>query len=881
MLFVEANAACCLEGGVETILKQLKQHGHGNNSNVGNDIHNDINNNEFEEDPQDDFDAFAFLQEQDLQGTASASGTGAPSSSSTSTTTAPVASAVFAANPPPQNKKKGIGRFLKQVAASTGATLDRQMQGLAVRLDKGRNPDLIRVAMYDPQTNELLGVTDVQPLPNPTSTKHNIRFAIPLVVPGNRVHGKVQLKLWMQSGAALLQSTKAAKNYLLGQATVDCTQQLVQPLQGGSGGTSLIHLQSNLIFGASLSVCTVRDEKFAQVSKRGWSLTDPDMQGYSSQLHYFPLDQSYLLGASPTPPASPTAAPTSTSQDWFIATERATESTVVLPMATAVMELATKATQRSLHHAQSVAKILRANRHDYKDPTKATCTLGVVGISITNTNHTDPSTTSSTTTSNSPTNAQKWRRDADGILVGTTAQGASLSISWRRPDSIFELELTANTQVPICALNVAAAFPTFTTKFYPKVCTYRDGILPGVLQQQPGGQLPAAGGYLLGQLYFCVTLEVSQQIEMWECMVGMESFVNATQTTIQVPLYKQGQPMGHLLVQLQVTMPSEPVNHRVISATDGLVSMMGLETWQEGVEPKMDNPTDLVEEGSIRHQQLATMGYFCTTQYMEQHLALRQSGLESLEQRARAYKQALVQPEPNVEPYNVKTPKAFRPSSSRLEALLSGIPFNAHNVVMNVNVMNSHHQNNRTSPNSPNNNNNHQEPPGAYFHNITCGAPADHARGFGNVLANISTTNASGGLRRLEAKRWECAQALQQAQSLLIAGVGNYLATARRSGQVNHVPARHAEIQGLRWKTFECVHNLHHGTLLYCEKECVSYGVIDYFLFVDIMSMAKQINSLTHLVVCCCSILDVRCPTGKCLFPIVGIGPFELFGSRE
>jgi hypothetical protein len=216
----------------------------------------------------------------------------------------------------------------------------------------------------------------------------------------------------------------------------------------------------------------------------------------------------------------------------------------------------------------------------------------------------------------------------------------------------------------------------------------------------------------------------------------------------------------------------------------------------------MDHPTDLIPVSSLRQEQLATMGYTCTTQYMEQHLALRQSGLESFEERARAYKQALVRPEPNVEPYNVKSPKAFRPSSSRMESLLSGIPFNAHNVVMNVNVVEARTTNTRTS-----------EPPGAYFHNITCGAPADHARGFGNILSNISKTDVSGGLRRLEAKRWECAQALQQAQSLLIAGVGNYLATARRSGQVNHVPARHAEIQGLRWKTFECVHNLHHGTL--------------------------------------------------------------------
>lgn len=101
---------------------------------------------------------------------------------------------------------------------------------------------------------------------------------------------------------------------------------------------------------------------------------------------------------------------------------------------------------------------------------------------------------------------------------------------------------------------------------------------------------------------------------------------------------------------------------------------------------------------------------------------------------------------------------------------------------------------------------------GASFHNITHGAPSDHARGFGNILSGISNTNASGGLRRLEKKRAECADALEKAQNLLIAAVGNFLANARKTSQVNHVPARHAEIQGLRWKVFECVHNLHHVT---------------------------------------------------------------------
>jgi len=215
----------------------------------------------------------------------------------------------------------------------------------------------------------------------------------------------------------------------------------------------------------------------------------------------------------------------------------------------------------------------------------------------------------------------------------------------------------------------------------------------------------------------------------------------------------------------------------------------------------LDSMPPSADAQSLRHQQLNTMGYFFTTQYMDQHLSLRQSALEAFQERSRMYKQALVQPE-KVPAHTLRSPKNFRPSSSRSTALLSGIPFNVHIASLNVNVMDALHPKQTSSA----------EYPGVSFHNVTCGAPADHARGFGNVLANVSNLTASGGLRRLEAQRLEFAKQLQQAQSLLIAGVGNYLTEARKTGPVNHIPARHAEIQHLRWKVFECVHNLHHIT---------------------------------------------------------------------
>lgn len=704
LIGVQANGACWLEGGVESILK-LK----GKTDKLSSETAPPT----FDDTPEDDFDAFAFLNENGNSDKATEIQSGT---------------------------KKGFGGFLKKVAKNTTAHLERQMQGLAVRIDKGRSADLVRVAMYDPYSHELLGITENLALPG---ERGDFRFEVPLVVPGNRRQQQMLLKLWIQSGSALLQSAKVAKNYLLGSATMDCKKL-------GAGLVSTISLTSNVVVGGQLQLCAVSDPKFSQVLTRGWSLTDPDMSGYASNLNYLPLDQSYILqGKQPN--------------HWLVATERTTESTVVLPIAAAVMEHAAKASQKSFQHAQCVATRLRANRHDFKEETKATCNVGLVGVK------------------------------ANG--VAPTA--ASISVSWRRPDSIFEVELASNEQLPIFTKDMAAGFSSIRLKLYPKIVT--SGVLPGIMQAI-GGQMPSSG-FLLGALYFCVTIQTNDQIELWETVLGMESFIDNAANTIPIPLHQSGETRGQLLLQIQVSMPSKRTYYKEVDPTDGLVSLVGLENMAEGVQPVMDKDNSAgLRSDSLRDQQLSTMGYFFTVQYMEQHLTLRQSAVQNFQERARAYKHALMQPSKD-EPHETKSPKAFRPSSSRSEVLLSAIPFNVHIASLNISVIDS-----LRTPTNP------VEYPGISFHNITHGAPADHARGFGNVLQGISNVNVSGGLRRLEAKRWECAQAVSNAQSLLIAGVGNYLATARRNGQVNHIPARHAEIQGLRWKVFEAVHNLHHVT---------------------------------------------------------------------
>ena len=113
---------------------------------------------------------------------------------------------------------------------------------------------------------------------------------------------------------------------------------------------------------------------------------------------------------------------------------------------------------------------------------------------------------------------------------------------------------------------------------------------------------------------------------------------------------------------------------------------------------------------------------------------------------------------------------------------------------------------------------------GALFHNVTCGAPSDHARGFSNIISSTNGTDGanvspvgpvSGGLRRLEAKRLELHKAVVDAQSLLITAVGSYLVEKRQqqpNQAVHYIPALHADTSSKRWKVFEATQALHHVT---------------------------------------------------------------------
>jgi hypothetical protein len=264
--------------------------------------------------------------------------------------------------------------------------------------DGGKSPDLLVLGLYDDSPNSsntsvLLGMTESKPLPDSQQRLNGVQFQVPLVLSGpTTVAGDaaICIKLWIRSGAALLQGTKSAKNYLLGSAVVPVSQ-LRQSLAASSrtsnqkGCFMSLDLQSNLVVGGKLNVCIVPDLKFPPPGARGWTLADPtdvssSLSGYQGGMFNLPLDQSYGFPISSS--SSSSSSSSGGGMSTCIASERAIESVVVLPVATAFVQLAARAAQSSLAHATSVASRVYAARHDSFVGEYADCNVRIGSLKI-------------------------------------------------------------------------------------------------------------------------------------------------------------------------------------------------------------------------------------------------------------------------------------------------------------------------------------------------------------------------------------------------------------------------------------------------------------------------------------------------------------------
>lgn len=733
------------------------------------------------------------------------------------------------------NKKKpNFGRFLKKVAATSTKAIERGMHHLAVKADQGRTPDYIVLGLFDDQNN-LLSATEAEPLPEFKAA--GVRFRIPLEIPAECPEGTtVVLKLWVRSGAALVVTSK---HYLLAETGPLSVGKLREALQRGAPALFFpVPLNSASVVDGLLQCTVIPDRKFpAPITGRGWSLQDPNPATayYASNMFHLPLDQSYAF-TMPNRPVVTT----------LLATERSVESTVVLPIATAFAQLAANACRSSMEHLQAVSKTLLEYRHDAATGPE----YADVGLRI---SHLRTNTASASYLQNQKT-------------------GATVAAMLQRPDSIFEIEVMAPVRLPLHPTAAEGMRPDISCRFYPK--PVRRGILPAVLLSQPGGRLPPTPGFLLGNVRLQINVPKQQRKsdgtaaaaapenpfdpvqtasasdETWECVISLEGLLNGRPgETKECTIYNlAGQNMGTLIflaltVQMVQQLPQVVASEAVGSAPSssslaagGLVALVGLPNLMDGIFPALDFDDTMLLSGNTseqqrRRSQLATMGNFVTNAYLDQHLNfVRKHDCEILAERAVHYKdvlEAAYAPPPvdQIPSHKDRTPRPFRPSASRVTMHLSGIPFNVHTASLSLEVL--------EPPEGP-----PVQSAGAVLHNITCGAPADHARGFGNVFATkekatTPTTTvglksplgpATGGLRRLEAARRALAEEVSNQQTILIMTIANHFDEKRQQIQrqmvagvgvvrpVTHVPAGNEAFKGMRWKIFEAVQCLHHLT---------------------------------------------------------------------
>ena len=590
------------------------------------------------------------------------------------------------------------------------------MHELVIKADQGRTPDLLTVALYNGP--ELICTTDAVPLPR---IPHTITFHIPLFVPP-RIDDAAQItvKLFIHSQALMITATGKAKSklFLLGSTQMAVQQLRATVLQQQKAffpRPLVTHLLDSMDDGnPQLFFCVLPDMKIPSWVERGWSLIDPRVSGFATGAYNPPLDQSYLMS---TPPE----------QDWLVCTERAMESTVVLPLAAAYAQLCSQACQWSVGHAQAIATELLAKRTEQPEPGNcAHVQVNVFGLQV-----------------------DAFAQQSHPHL-NYSGQQTSLTLAWQPPDSIFELELLPSAQIPLTVVGAVPSssqpppLPPTALQFFPPMVT--KGVLPAILKAY-GGRMPQSTGYMLGNLRLQFPVQSrGAPPEMWEAIIILEQHVAAVAGTgdaaavvQQFPVYSlsTGHKMGSIGLSLNVTpIQSNAPLPAPVSPRGGLVKLVGLEDLVTGVTPSVDfeDPSQnkqqpgstqqqpqVSEEMRRRHQQLATMGSFVSHAYLDQHLKTRrQADLAMFQERAKHYHTAVLQssssaPPPNeYQSWEDMSPRPFRPSSSRTEVLLSGIPFNTHNASLSVHVMAA----NTTTTTSAGGG---QQPEGALFHNVTCG----------------------------------------------------------------------------------------------------------------------------------------------------------------
>ncbi|KAL7512085.1 hypothetical protein ACHAXN_009042 [Cyclotella atomus] len=751
--------------------------------------------------------------------------------------------------------------FLKSGLKKAQGAIERSVTTIAIKADGGKNRDWVCISLvYKMQLNSMEGNTAMlhavgsssqvmnstqevclsktEWVQLPTVENHEgLLFHIPLTVPDltflptDNGGARLTIRMSIRSGA-LLNIVK--REYMIGECTVQYSN-IVQMTTCASGmmysNTVNLPVTSGMLSEVSgtlpavFKVTATQRIKFAPPCSLGWSLTDPISSPEMLIMFTLPLDQAYVFEIMNAGVNN-----THHSSGVLIANERAVESTLTLPIAAAVSRLMACAAAESAKIAELAAK--RAYKRESircfaipDDESKAEAVveaalnegcadveIGVVALMLEN------------------------------GAVGPPVSGMML---FQRCDSIFEETLVNSFSLPLMDKISGEAMmkvPTPTReavvkRFCPRLYTGNmeldggDALLPGVLgTSQHGyvGTIRLSVSVSLG-LNADAALGVAGGVTSIEGVVPLEPYLNPnTQRSDKIPVLapaidaNTGKVIGKFLFLLRVkTLPSPSrALDTVPSSMNGLISTVGLDTLTEniGLSYQLDNGAASPEAASgVRQRQVATMGAFLTSGYLKYQAEQRARDASVLSDRFDKYYNSVVsevssvssdvklEDESDVPLFKRRTPRPFRPSNSRHDALLAGIGFNVHVQELTLHMLQDGQEGISAS----------------ICASVTHGAPADHARGFG-VFGNDdseSTSNvARGGLRRLETARLEYAKEVDDNITGLITAVGEYFnmrahtAAARQQAGVKnsrHVPTNIQGCNYYRKSMIESMEKLH------------------------------------------------------------------------
>ena len=722
------------------------------------------------------------------------------------------------------NKKvKELGSRLLKVAKGTTERIERGMTGMAIRADQGKRPDWTHAACFitTPSPNspngfkwEHIGDTDSVHVNNNGDTVFRIPIDISEDIFDNNFHANfipvLQVKLQLRSGAGLLnlvqgnsnKSGGVGKHYTVGTANfrlseiTSCIQKdpqnagMTPPKILSSPIQSSVHSIHNT---GQIIITILPDLQFPLPNIEGYSLTDPlpnYCHPFTSCFHP-PLQQQYASQFSPNA--------------IQVASERAIESTVVLPCAAAVTKLLVESASISSSHAFSLLQRMKRDQFNFDDPAQAInsgyayCTASVGSF---------------------------WKYSNDyrkQMNLGTV----TVNISLQSPVCVFEQHL-GNGSVVMFSWNIPqnqydtppnVSGTSFTIPFSSKVCDPKG-------EAQTGRIGSLSFEVVFNPMMDVVVDDVSTGIgiptQTFEGVLNMDQYFKYPEQnqgvthSLQIPMYEQSSnynaQAGVLAVDFVLKAPSysASMSKQISSPNLGLVSTMGIYPSLDG-GTMLDKCTEnFIKYGSDdpilvrRHQQLETMGDFLSIDWLQAHANERAEHVKTVQDRFFQYINAISNPQYNIDPITKTSefllpnekkekPAPFRPSSAKKVEIMTGIPINVHvqSIVM------------QEIPHSLAQPNNHVSlPKSSVYANVTCGACADHPAGY-----------KKGGLRRLETKRQDLLESLQKLKTDLIVSVQNYMHQSNTSSTGGlparrYVNPRNTAIAELRASCIEAEENL-------------------------------------------------------------------------